>query len=82
VIDANIKYTTRSIDIELVDIGDLADKDYYCKSLENFLSALLYFEKLKINIGSSTVSVSSTLTTKIGLGMKFLKRFKVKSDKL
>lgn len=75
IIDATYRYTTRSITIELSDIGNAVEKDRFCQALEDFLSALLYFEELRITIGFSTVVVKSEANTRISVGSRFIKRF-------
>lgn len=74
-----ITYTTKIIKLEIEEIPGNLEKDYFCDLFEEFLAALLYFEKLYIIIDSVKLDINAVADTTIGIGRdtKFIRKFEL-----
>lgn len=71
----NISYTTKNITIE-IDSIDVPVNQFY-SAFEDFLTNLLYFEKLVIKIGKFNSSIEINNRSSITTGTLFYKKYEV-----
>lgn len=75
-----ISYSARSIVVNINEIPGFFDRDLFCTYLEKFLSSLLYFESLTINIDSVSVEISDTTTVSLNSGDAYYQYYEIKAD--
>lgn len=75
-----IEYDRKSLSIEIERLPDTVDPNVFCSYLEEFLSNLLYFDKLSIVVKSVSMVVSKEIRTTVNVGIEPFLTFEENGD--
>lgn len=72
--EGDIVYTTRYIEFNLTNIT-LSDENLFYESMRDFLNALLYFQELRVNIGTINLILTGNIDNFVGSNLTCYNEF-------
>lgn len=72
--EGDIVYTTKYIEFNLADIT-LSDENLFYESMRDFLEALLYFQELRVNIGTVNLILTGNIDNFVGSNLTCYNEF-------